>query len=175
MDELEQIGIVLDDGFADIDLPMATFNRDEVGGHEVVARGVHQGRRIGFQVRLEPTWECQALEDGAIKELYWGRAEISSIGEESDRFLRLLGELYGTSIDAKKMRERTPFLAVSLSGNPAYLEKRPVKMKLFYESEIEERDADFYINVDVQARRVEFREKDTDYRRGIILSLCADP
>jgi len=51
MDELEQIGIVLDDGFADIDLPLAAFNSDEVGSQEVVARGLHQGRRIGFQAQ----------------------------------------------------------------------------------------------------------------------------
>ena len=50
-----------------------------------------------------------------------------------------------------------------------------MKMKLFYESDVEGRDADFYLNIDVDARRVEFHEKDTDYRRGVILSLCADP
>ncbi len=175
MDELEQIGIVLEDGFVDIDLPLAAFGRDEAGVQEVVASGLHQGGRVGFKVRLEASWERQELEGGAIEELYWGRAEISSIGAESDRFLELLDQLYGKNISARKMRDRVPFLAVSLSGNPICLEQSPVKMKLFFESEVEERDADFYLNIDNQARLVEFHEKDTDYRRGVVLSLCADP
>ena len=36
------------------------------------------------------------------------------------------------------------------------------------------RDAEFYVNVDVEARSVEFHEKDTDYRRGVVLSLSED-
>ena len=66
MDELEQIGIVLEDGFVDIDLPLAAFGRDEAGVQEVVASGLHQGGRVGFKVRLEASWERQALEGGAI-------------------------------------------------------------------------------------------------------------
>lgn len=115
MDELEQIGIVLEDGFVDIDLPLAAFGRDEAGVQEGVASGLHQGGRVGFKVRLEASWERQELEGGAIEELYWGRAEISSIGAESDRFLELLDQLYGTNISARKMRDRVPFLGTICS------------------------------------------------------------
>jgi len=46
-------------------------------------------------------------------------------------------------------------------------------LKLFFESETEDRGADFYLNIDVKDSSVQFREKDTDYRRGIVLSLLS--
>ena len=90
------------------------------------------------QVRLQATWERQDLERNAIDALSWGRAELASIGTESDNFLRLLDELYGSGLSPEKMRLRTPFLAVSLAGNPVHLEHTPMKMKFFFESDEEE-------------------------------------
>jgi hypothetical protein len=72
------------------------------------------------------------------------------------------------------MRDRVPFLAASLAGDPARLEHERAKMKFFFESDTAERDADFYVNIDVQARSVQFHEKDTDYRLGVVLSLSAE-
>jgi hypothetical protein len=42
------------------------------------------------------------------------------------------------------------------------------------EKNVKERDAEFYVNVDVQARSVQFHEKDMKYRRGVVLSLSED-
>ena len=124
-------------------------------------------------VSLGPIWERQDVENSEVI-LYWGRAELVSVGSESDAFLQLIDEVYGTGFGHRKMRERVPFLAVRLAGNPARLEHEPARMKFFFESDAEERYAEFYINIDVEAQTVQFHEKDTDYRRGIILSLSAD-
>ena len=105
--------------------------------------------------------------------LYWGRAELVSTGIESDAFLRLIDEVYGTAVGHARMRERVPFLVVSLAGDPSRLEGEPAKMKFFFESETEDRDAEFYVNIDVKTRSVQFHEKDADYRRGIVLALSA--
>jgi hypothetical protein len=118
MGELDRIQIVLADDFADIDLPLTNLTLDGKFVQQVSAQGSHHNTTIGFQVRLGSTWERQELESAAINELYWGRAEIVSIRPASDAFLRLLDELYGTRLNPTKMRDRTPFLAVSLSGNP---------------------------------------------------------
>jgi hypothetical protein len=72
------------------------------------------------------------------------------------------------------MRDRVPFLAGSLAGNPVRLKYEPAKMKLFFESDVEERDAKIYLNIDIQTRSVQFHEKDTDYRRGVVLSPSAE-
>jgi len=47
-------------------------------------------------------------------------------------------------------------------------------MKFFFESDDEERYAEFYLNIDVCGSTVQFHEKDQDYRRGVVLALCGD-
>jgi hypothetical protein len=173
VNELRQVRIIAEGDFVDLDLPMATFLRDLDGVQEISARGRHSHASVGFVVSLGPAWERQDVENSDVV-LYWGRAELVSLGGESDAFLQLLDEVYGTGLGRKKMRERVPFLAVSLAGDPARLEHEPAKMKFFFESDVEERDAEFYVNIDVQAQSVQFHEKDTDYRRGVVLSLSAE-
>jgi hypothetical protein len=173
VDELRNIQIISEGHFVDLDLPMANFQRDPDGVQEISARGRHSDNSVGFLVSLGSVWERQDVENSAVA-LYWGRAELVSVGIESDAFLRLLDEAYGTGLGHQRMRERVPFLAVSLAGDPTRLDSEPAKMKFFFESEAEERDAEFYVNIDVQAQSVQFHEKDTDYRRGVVLSLSAE-
>ena len=81
--------------------------------------------------------------------------------------------MYGTNLNPLKMREQVSYIAVSLEGDPSQLEHASVKLKLFFESDTEDRDADFYLNIDPKDSSVQFREKDTDYRRGVVLSLLS--
>jgi len=133
---------------------------------------MHLGTPVGFAVSLASDWELQVLEDSKLP-LYWGHAEIVSLGEESDAFLRAIDEVYGTNLNPLKMQEKVSYIAVSLEGDPSQLEHASVKLKLFFESDTEDRDADFYLNIDVKDSSVQFREKDTDYRRGVVLSLLS--
>ena len=173
MDEQRQVQIISEGDFVDLDLPMASVQRDLDGVQAISARGCHRDASVGFVVSLGFIWERQDVENSEVV-LYWGREELVSVGSESDAFLRLLDEVYGTGLGHRRMRERVPFLAVSLAGDPARLEHEPARMKFFFESDAEERDAEFYINIDVQAQTVQFHEKDTDYRRGVVLSLSAE-
>ncbi len=173
MDEQRQVQVISEGDFVDLDLPMAGVHRDLDGVRAISATGRYGDASVGFVVSLGPIWERQDVENSDVI-LYWGRAELVSIGSESDAFVQLLDEVYGTRFGHRMMRERVPFLAVSLAGNPALLEHEPTKMKFFFESDAEDRDAEFYINIDVEAQTVQFHEKDTDYRRGIILSLSVD-
>ena len=159
-----------EEGYADLSLKLETIQRSLDGVCRLVARGVHRGTRVGFAVSLPPDWELQVLEDSKIP-LYWGRTEIVSLGSESDAFLRTLDEVYGTNLNPQRMQEEVSYIAVSLEGDPTQVESSAVKLKLFFESEVEDREADFYLNIDATASSVQFREKDTDYRRGVVLSL----
>ena len=67
-----------------------------------------------------------------------------------------------------RMADRISFIAVGLDGDPLLVEHRPVNMKLFSKSDNEERDAEFYLNIDTRNSSVQFHEKDTDYRRGVV-------
>lgn len=173
MDEPSELQISLEDDFVDFEIPLESYTRCDDGVQQIVARGRHGSATLSFLVSLGAIWERQDVEDSDLV-LYWGRAEFVSLGAESTAFVRLLDEAYGTSLNHNGMRERAPFLAVGLSGDPARLECEPVKMKLFFESDDEALYAEFYLNIDVCARSVQFHEKDPDYRRGVVLSLSAE-
>jgi hypothetical protein len=142
------------------------------GVQHVSARGLHKGRVVGFGVSLSSTWERQELENSHIP-LYWGEATLISLGAESDAFLQALDEAFQTSLGHQRMADRISFIAVGLDGDPHLTEHLAVNMKLFSKSDSEERDAEFYLNIDPRNSYVQFHEKDTDYRRGIVLALSA--
>jgi hypothetical protein len=87
-------------------------------------------------VSLGSVWERQDVENSELV-LYWGRAEPISVGTDSDAFVRLLDGVYRTGLGRKKMRDRLPFLAVSLAGDPARLEHELTKLKFYFESDTE--------------------------------------
>ena len=48
-------------------------------------------------------------------------------------------------------------------------------MKLMFEHDEEERYAECYLNIDVEGQRVEFNEKDQDYRVPLLQCLSGVP
>jgi len=169
---LPEVTVGAEEGYVDLSFRLESLRRDPAGQVRLVARGMHGGTPVGFGVSLSSKWKMQALEDPQIP-LYLGRADLTSLGAESDAFLHALDELYQTNINPEKMQEQVSYIALSLEGDPAKVEHTPVMLKLFFESEKEERDADFFLNIDPVRSSVEFREKDIDFRRGIVLSLLS--
>ena len=173
-DRFAEIKVVSEYDFVDLEFTLVDRQRDADGVQRLVAKGSYDGRTVGFGVTLGPKWERQDVEDAQIW-LYWGEAELTTLGDVSDGFVQALDELYGTDIGTLKMCDRVPFIAVSLAGYPPLLNEESVKLKLFFESDAEEKDAEFFLNIDLRSRSVQFHEKDTDYRRGVVLSLsCSD-
>jgi hypothetical protein len=160
------------DDWADLDLPLSNLRREADGKTIVTARGLYKGRPVGFAVVLGAKWEEQPLES-LSEPLRWGDVELISYGSESDAFLSVVAGAYGLPVDALKMIERTKFLAVSLSGDPILVDEEAIKLKLFFECDVEEEYAEFYLNIDRTRSVVEFHEKDTDYRKPIIRCLSS--
>ena len=164
-----------EEGFVDLCLEMNGFVREESGKVRFEAKAIHEGRKVGFAVTLGPEWKAQKLED--IEQpsyLYWGETQLNSLGEESDLFIQTLDRLYETKVGAARMRHNVDFTTVSLEGDPRGLETEPVKMKLFFGTDPDELYAEFYLNCDVAQGRVEFHEKDPEYRRAVILALSQE-
>jgi len=129
---------------------------------------------VGFGASLGAEWEPQLLESSDIT-LYWGQASIYSLGSISDGFVSLLNAVYGLGLSVHSMREHTKCLAVGLRSDPRELPSRPISMKLMFEHDEEERYAECYLNIDVEGQRVEFNEKDQDYRVPLLQCLSGVP
>jgi hypothetical protein len=163
-----------EEGFSDLSLRMEGLLRGPDGRYRFEARAAHKGRPVAFAVALSTTWNAQEVE-GTTVSLHWGEAQLISVGNESDGFVQALDEVYGTGLGVLQMRGNVKFLAVSLAGHPLRIEGEPIKLKLFFEHEADDRYAEVYLNCDSEESRVEFHEKDPDYRRAVVLALSQKP
>jgi hypothetical protein len=64
--------------------------------------------------------------------------------------------------------------AVALEGNPSNAPDEPVRMKVFFEHDDKGRYGEVYLNIDFAAHRVQFHEKDGEYRAAVITGLSKD-
>ena len=159
-----------DEGFLDIDLPIVSVTKENDGTVRISARGLVEGAVVGFAVDLRPTWDPKPIE-GASGFFYWGKAAYRRTGEESDRFAALVAKHYGLPRRALTMLREIEAEAVGLDTDPSNVLTSPAKMKFFFHSGSEERYAEVFTNVDVQERRLEFHEKDPEYRVPLVRAL----
>jgi hypothetical protein len=167
--EIPELTEELEEGFVDLTLKMEGLVRKQDGMQQFEARASHKGRVVAFAVALGTTW--RPIE-GTSEEFYCGEARLISLGDESDAFIQVLDQLYETKAGTFHMGDNIRFTAVSLEGHPDRLAVDPLKMKMFFESENDDLCAEFYLNCDVNRNRVQFREKDTDFRAAVILALA---
>jgi hypothetical protein len=142
------------------------------GSQEVTAVGTHEGQPVRFQASLSPTWK----EGRFVKRAsYAGVVTIRSLGAESDALVRVMDTLYEAKVQPTTMVKAAQFAAITLNGNPSKLSDGEVAIKLFFESESEDRYAELYLNIDAPKHRVELHEKDEAYRAPVIRALSLAP
>ncbi len=167
---LPEITSETEEGFVDLVFAIteSEFNTD--GNASFHAQGLHQGKKVGLKVLLCSPWKQGTL--GKDITTFQGRVFYESTGEESDRFVQVLGELYQSSVRPKSMRkDQLQFTGITLAGDPNSLSADPVKIKLFVESEDEDTYTELYTNIDVQRKRLEIREKDIAYRDPVMRAI----
>jgi hypothetical protein len=167
---LPEITSETEEGFVDLVFAITQSEVNSDGTASFLAQGLHRGETVGLKVLLRPPWKEGALGEGITT--FQGRVNYESTGEESDRLVQILGELYQSPVRPRSMRKDVIlFTGITLEGDPRALTSRPVKIKLFVESEDENRYMELYTNIDVQGRRLEIREKDPDYRDAVMLTV----
>src|SRR5262249_25424221 len=153
------------------DLAITDVQTSRDGTLSVVARGKLDGTLIGLIVDVLPDRNAQRL-DRSNAFVYWGKVRYCSLGTESDAFIAALTRLYGLREKPGSMARGIEVKAVSINGDPRSLEKAPVKMKAFFFDEgLQDKYAEVYTNVDLQAKRLEFHEKDPAYRTQLVKAL----
>ena len=162
-----------EDDFVDLALAITDVTRSRDGTVSVVARGSLEGVVVGLIVDVLPAWTAQELEGGGGW-FYWGKLRYRSLGAESDAFVTALDRLYGLGGQPGAMTPLIEVNAVGLNHDPRALRTVPAKMKAFFFDDGEdERYAEVYTNIDLQAKRLEFHEKDPEYRAPLVAALLA--
>ncbi len=162
-----------EEGFHDLVFYIQEHTTQPDGTQAIRGAGLYKGRQLALEVRLGPTWQGGSLGKDIPLVTYSGTVTYRSIGPESDAFLQVLDELYGTKLAPKAMGTETHFTAISLGGDPRDLDKGPVKIKLFFESGGQDDYAELFTNIELAAHRLEVHEKDESYRLPIVRALQA--
>lgn len=175
MDQLQEVQMDTEHGFVDIDLPLASVSQNEEGIREILGRGRYGGDTLSLLVRFGPGWDSRQIDLGGVRlSMHGGDVELVSVLGESDAFVRVLDEKYGSKFLPGGMKPRVSFRAVSLAGDPARLQDGRLEMKLFFNSDDETRYAEFYLNIDADEGVVQFHEKDGHYRKAIVMALAKE-
>jgi hypothetical protein len=143
------------------------------GSQSIRGSGTHKGRPLGLEIVLGPSWKAGSLGKDIPLATYRGIVTYRSIGAEGDAFVQVLNELYGAKVSPKAMARETQFTGISLEGDPRDLTKGPVKIKLFFESGVQDDYAELFTNIELAAHRLEVREKDEEYRSPVVKALQA--
>lgn len=158
--------------FQDLVFAISAHTRNPNGSQTVVASAEVGGEPVEVAFEISPSWKGGALK-GAGFTSFQGTVGLRSLGRLSDRLVQAMDRLYKTNLAPGGMQALTTFTGISLEGNPTEPEAGPVKIKLFFESENEERYAELYLNIDLKASRVYLNEKDPEYRKPVIRALSA--
>jgi hypothetical protein len=165
-----QIATTGEQGFVDLTFAIESRERAATGGERFVAAGADGQTEVALAITVEPGWTKGKL-DGINADVYRGLVTLETTGPRSDRLLQAIDRLYSTNLGVNRMSRATRFVGISLEGNPAALDDAPTKIKLFFESEREDRYAEIFLNLDVRAKTIQLNEKDPDYRKAVILAL----
>ena len=156
-------------GFHDLVFALTGKETRPDGGKRLTASTTHKSLEMRVQFDLGATWKASTIA-GSIPS-YSGTVHVRPVGMDSDPFIIALDLIYGTRQYPNTMAAVTEFTAISLEGDPTDLSKSPVKLKLFLESEDEERYAEAYLNIDEKASRLYLNEKDPEYRKALVMAL----
>jgi hypothetical protein len=168
---LPEITSESEEGFHDLVFAIEDHKKLSDGSQTILTSGMYKGRKVSLEIFLAPGWRASPLDADVPLTTYRGTVSYRSVGAESDLLLRAMDELYETKQMPKAMNKTTEFTAISLGGDPTDLGKEPVKIKLFFDSNEEDRYAELFTNIDLKARKLNINEKDEEYRSAIIRAL----
>lgn len=154
--------------FVDLDLRLVELSQNASGEYHVKAEANFDGRVVGFAIVLGSDWEHRPSTGFTW---YSGTVFLRAAGNGSDAFIDVLAARYGTPTSTRRMLPEIAAQAVGLNSDPREVALRPVRMKLFFHPEVEDRYAEVYVNIDAANRLVQFHEKDMEHRGNVLRAL----
>lgn len=161
-----------EEGFVDLAFPILKVSDTSTGSVSIRVLGNTPFGEMGFDIEVLPEWMRQDVDDGRLI-LYWGVVRYRSTGKASDRFINILAQQYGLTAANSTMKGVLEFTAVGIHTDPRHLKTSRVDMKLFLDQGPEDTYAEVYTNLDLKNKRVEFKEKDFEYRIPLLDGLSA--
>ena len=140
-------------------------------GQAIQARAEHHGVVVGFDVDWPREWEKVNFGPDVPISGFRATLTIRSCGAASDRFIEALADRFELADAVAPMMPSVSCTGITLEGDPRVVREQEVGVKLFFFEDDEARYAEFYLNIVDSGRRLEFNEKDEDYRGAVLAAL----
>lgn len=157
-----------DEGFVDFSFDIIKIKKMLLGGIILVCAACDEGKNVGFRLEVRSNMQGITNNDFSTFRTYPQGMKLTYQNGLSNDFIASVLRLYGFRPADLRLKESAYIECGALSGNPMNLQKESVNFKCFVETSDENKYAEFYINIDLQAKKLYFREKDPDYRENII-------
>jgi hypothetical protein len=171
--------IVVDtsDGFVDLRIPVIQSRFSEGGEAVLIVGGTlfERAVEITFYIRAGILPNDLWSKDVVINSSADG-VQMSLEGERGRNFAIAFSKLYQSHRSSFLMPAKLSFTAVTLDGNPANIANETIKFKLFHEEGSTDEEEgpgyfEMFLNIEAALGFVEFNEKDTDFRSGVLNSI----
>ncbi|WP_144243331.1 hypothetical protein [Sphingobacterium sp. ML3W] len=141
--------------------------------HIYTAKSVYKGDTVGLKVEVVNMIPAGIISDQANEEVGFtkGKIKFSSLGSESDAFVKALGAIY--ELPASASFSNTTLLPTVFSSNKVNVDldkTATYSFKLFLEQKAGD-PAEMFLNVDTYKKSIEFQEKDPKFRAPFISAL----
>ena len=145
----------------DVEFKIAHSEILKDGSYDMKVDCDYRGRPAGFEVLVKPQ------ESDRRKGLVYFR----NLGAQSARVITMLNDYYQTELRPQPMTTQVKFDMRVVNGLFDDADQSPVKMEIGFPSRDIGGDAVFYIEMDLSKGSVRLLEKDTDYRKSILMAL----
>lgn len=159
-----------EEGWNDIFLKI-TDRADNKDSVVYTAKGLFENQIVGLKLQFKKNMEAGLLPTEEINQnaFYRDGIRFFSIGEESDKLLKVLSTLYGYPTNKSFSQAIDGAMAFSLNQIPVDLySKEHYKFKLFFNDNSENLYCEMFCNLDLIDDIIELHEKDEEYRENLI-------
>lgn len=163
----------LEEGFVDISLKIVSEEKTK-NSHIYVAKGLFHSKIVGLKFEVKSKMPNGINNDGSLTKngFISDGVKISTIGNESDEFVKAISKLYG--FPTKNNFTTNSLFPTSFSLNQSKVELDSVgyyKFKLFFrdgEKDKVEEYCEIFFNINTKTKTIELFEKDEEYRKLLI-------
>lgn len=163
---------IQDDTFCDIQMSITEKGKDNTYNVFII-KGTYNGNVVGLQIRIITKMPFGISKEGNVNTETGFVPQgliISTIGKETELFLKALAELYNIPNNRTFSTSEITATVFSLNSTDTDLNTPGYyKFKIFFnEDEDESLYSEMYMNINISEGIFELHEKDPEYRTAII-------
>jgi hypothetical protein len=163
-----------EEGFQDVFLKIVSEEKIK-DSYVYIAKGLSKSKVVGLKFEIKSNLPNGINSDGSLdaKNGFIRNAiKISSIGKESDEFVKAISKLY--EFPTNKKFTNSPLSPTAFSLNKSNVEIEELgyyKFKLFFKDGKNDNEEDYcelFLNINTNEKTIELFEKDNEYRESLI-------